>query len=93
MSCPIETSSFSDRTHEPSSIHSSLPQTPDTFGMPPGDLRQRLYRVIFEADTEAGRRFDLFLIGAILLSVLVVMLESVHAIRTQRGAVVLDVLE
>jgi voltage-gated potassium channel len=71
----------------------TYPQTPDTFGMPPGGLRQRLYRVIFEADTEAGRRFDLLLIGAILFSVLVVMLESVHAIRTQRGAIVLDVLE
>ncbi|MEN3291975.1 MAG: voltage-gated potassium channel [Burkholderiales bacterium] len=71
----------------------AFPQTPDSFGKPSGGLRLRLYRVIFEADTEAGRRFDLFLIGIILLSVLVVMLESVHSVRSRRESIVLDVLE
>lgn len=38
--------------------------------------RERLQRTIFEADTPAGRRFDLALLAAILLSVLAVVLES-----------------
>ena len=44
-------------------------------------LRRKLYKVIFEADTRAGKWFDLILILCILLSVLVVMLESVEGIR------------
>ena len=40
-------------------------------------LREKFRRVIFEHDTPAGRDFDLALIVAIILSVLVVMLDSV----------------
>lgn len=40
-------------------------------------LREQIFTIIFEADTKAGKRFDVFLLGAIVLSVLVVMLESV----------------
>jgi voltage-gated potassium channel len=47
--------------------------------------RQRLYEIIFEADTRAGKAFDLALIFAILLSVLAVMLESVAGIRLRHG--------
>ena len=42
--------------------------------------RQRLHTVIFESDTRAGRLFDVALIGCILASVAVVMLESVASI-------------
>jgi voltage-gated potassium channel len=42
--------------------------------------RERWYEVIFEADTPAGKLFDVVLLIAILLSVLVVMLDSVHSI-------------
>ncbi|MCA9690130.1 MAG: ion transporter [Nannocystaceae bacterium] len=38
--------------------------------------RIRTYRIIFEAETPAGRRFDIALLAAILLSVVVVVLES-----------------
>ncbi len=38
--------------------------------------RRALERIIFEADTPAGRRFDLGLLVAILLSVVVVALQS-----------------
>jgi voltage-gated potassium channel len=38
--------------------------------------RERLQRTIFQADTPAGRRFDLALLAAILLSVAAVVLES-----------------
>ncbi|MGB0954317.1 MAG: ion transporter [Planctomycetota bacterium] len=47
--------------------------------------RQRLWRIIFEADTPTGKVFDVALIIAILLSVVVVMLESVAPIRESYG--------
>jgi voltage-gated potassium channel len=43
--------------------------------------RDRWYEVIFEADTRAGKLFDVLLLAAILLSVLVVVLESVEDIH------------
>lgn len=43
--------------------------------------REQWYEVIFEADTPAGKLFDVVLLVAILLSVLVVMFESVDSIR------------
>ena len=45
--------------------------------------RLRWYTVIFEADTVAGRRFDIGLIALILLSVLVVMADSVHSLHSR----------
>lgn len=48
-------------------------------------LRRRTYEVIFEHDTPAGRAFDVALIGAILMSVAVVMLESVASVRQRHG--------
>ena len=47
--------------------------------------RIRLYDIIFEADTAAGKLFDVGLLVAILLSVLAVMLESVAAVRSDHG--------
>lgn len=49
--------------------------------------REWLREVIFEADTPFGRMFDVTLLWAIALSVVVVMLESVSQIREQHGAV------
>ncbi len=43
-------------------------------------LKEKLYEIIFESDTPAGKLFDVALLIAILLSVLLVMLESVHSI-------------
>lgn len=51
----------------------------------PSRGRLRLYEVIFEADTPAGRAYDLLLSGAILVSVAVVMLESVASITARHG--------
>jgi voltage-gated potassium channel len=45
--------------------------------------RERWYEIIFEADTPAGKLFDVLLLIAILLSVLVVMCESVDSIRKE----------
>lgn len=47
--------------------------------------QRKLYQTIFEADTRAGRNFDLVLLAAILLSILAVMLESVESIRAAHG--------
>lgn len=47
--------------------------------------RKRLHEIIFEADTAAGKAFDVALLLAILLSVLTVVLESVPSIRARHG--------
>lgn len=47
--------------------------------------KTRLYRIIFEADTPAGKLFDVILIILIILSTLSVMAESVQQIRTRYG--------
>jgi voltage-gated potassium channel len=48
-------------------------------------VRQRVWEIIFEADTPAGKAFDVALLAAILLSVGAVMLESVDGIRESFG--------
>lgn len=58
----------------------------------PGTFRYRLHEIIFEADTPAGRAFDVALIISILLSVGVVMLDSIIPFRAAHG-VLLDRLE
>ena len=47
--------------------------------------RDIMFEIIFEADTHAGKWFDIVLIICILLSVLTVMLDSVGSIRAQYG--------
>lgn len=44
----------------------------------PESLKEKIYRIIFGTDTPAGRRFDLFLIAAILISVAAVTLDSIE---------------
>jgi len=51
----------------------------------PLTLREKIYHVIFGTDSKAGRRFDLLLIYAILLSVAAVMLDSVAAVNQRFG--------
>jgi voltage-gated potassium channel len=51
------------------------------------DWRQRVYEIVFEAETPAGRVFDITLISLILLSVLAVFLESVRSVRESYGAI------
>lgn len=50
-------------------------------------IRASLARIIFEADTVAGKIFDIALIIAIKLSVLAVMLDSVNGIRIGFGEI------
>lgn len=51
----------------------------------PDSIRSQLHEIIFEADTPAGKAFDVGLLVLILLSVLVVMLESVQEINHSWG--------
>ena len=48
-------------------------------------LKEKLFIIIFEADTLAGKAFDVGLLIAILLSIMAVMLESVENINTNFG--------
>ena len=54
---------------------------------PDARWRNTLHEVIFEAETSAGKAFDVALIWTIILSVIVVMLESVKGIRASYGNV------
>lgn len=58
------------------SIKREVPETP---------WRKRLHEIIFEADTRAGRTFDIVLLWLIVTSVIIVMLESVKSLRNDYG--------
>ncbi len=63
----------------------TLKPTASRLAKPLDGWRLRWYTVIFEADTVAGRRFDLALIALILISIAVVMADSVQALRATYG--------
>ncbi|MBU0680303.1 MAG: ion transporter [Proteobacteria bacterium] len=52
-----------------------------------GNFKDRLARMIFEADTPMGKLFDVGLIIFIKLSVIAVMLDSVSSIASQYGSI------
>lgn len=52
---------------------------------PDHGLRARVHELIFEADTRAGKFFDLALIFCILLSVVAVVLDSMAGVRARHG--------
>lgn len=43
-------------------------------------IREKLFKIIFHHDTPSGKQFDIILLIAILLSVIIVMLESVKSL-------------
>ncbi|KAA0892831.1 ion transporter [Pusillimonas sp. ANT_WB101] len=57
------------------------------LGKPLEGWRHTLYTVIFEADTKIGKLFDLILIIAILLSLAVIMADSVEDLSSRYGHV------
>lgn len=61
----------------------TLPHQPSPIGL--SGWRLRWYTVIFEADTIAGRRFDLLLIALILCSIGVVMADSITHLHERYG--------
>jgi voltage-gated potassium channel len=48
-------------------------------------LRHRLYEIIFEADTKAGKTFDIVLLCCIVASVFIIIAESVQSFRATFG--------
>lgn len=61
-------------------------QRTEQIGKPLSGWRLKVYTIIFEAETPAGRRFDLALLIMILLSVMVVFADSVQELHEQHGA-------
>jgi voltage-gated potassium channel len=55
--------------------------------IPESKWRSRLHEIVFESETRAGRAFDLTLIALILLSIIIVILESVKSIRDDYGTI------
>lgn len=51
----------------------------------PASFKTRIYEIIFEADTRAGKIFDIALLSCIAASVAVVMMESVHSVHERYG--------
>jgi len=48
-------------------------------------LKTKIHEIIFEADTTSGKAFDIILMVAIVLSVVIVILDSVPSITQQYG--------
>lgn len=48
-------------------------------------LKLKIYEIIFESDTREGRLFDIILLSSIVLSVVIVLLESVQDIKLNLG--------
>ncbi|AZP10685.1 ion transporter [Undibacterium parvum] len=77
-------------THQDQPQTRARPQSSDLgteqlLDKPLAGWRLSLYTIIFEADTRAGRYFDIGLIIAILVSVLVVMLDSMASFNASHG--------
>lgn len=49
----------------------------------PESFKERLHEIIFEADTPAGKWFDIVLLILIVISVLIVMFESVESLNSK----------
>ena len=54
---------------------------------PSSGWRSTVHEIVFEADTQAGKLFDVILLWLILASVAVVLLESVASIRSEYGGI------
>lgn len=53
---------------------------------PEAKWRRKIHEVIFEAETLAGKAFDIILIGAIVLSVIIVVIDSVNSYQEKYGS-------
>ncbi|MEO0531030.1 MAG: ion transporter [Planctomycetota bacterium] len=72
----------------------SIPQPPPIrkrIEPGPAAWQQRWYEVIFEADTSAGKAFDVLLLLVIIISIAAVMLESVTVIRAEWGGLLVTI--
>jgi len=73
--------------HAPSSPNTQNRLESDAYilGKPKSGWRRNLFTIIFEADTPAGKAFDVVLILVILLSVAAVLADSVHGVTVRHG--------
>ena len=62
-----------------------LPGTQQELGRPHAGWRRRLHEIVFESETPAGRAFDVVLVAAILVSVAVVIADSVPDWHQRHG--------
>ena len=69
-----------------------IPGNQDELGRPDGGWRLRMYEVIYESETPAGRAFDKIIVTAILVSVAVVIADSVQPWH-ERYRVAFDTVE
>lgn len=69
-----------------------IPGNETELGKPPQPWRRRMHEVIFESETPEGRLFDKVIVTAILVSVGVVIADSVPQLN-QRFRTVFDVVE
>ncbi len=54
-------------------------------------IRNKIYQIIFEADTPAGKTFDILLFFIIIISVVIVMIDSVSEIHDRFGTILLNI--
>ena len=54
-----------------------------TFKAKPSSLKSRLYEIVFESDTPAGKTYDIGLLTCIVTSVIVVALESISTLKSE----------
>jgi voltage-gated potassium channel len=60
-------------------------QNPKASPSSKSEIRDYLHEVIFEADTPAGKAFDVALLILIIVSLLIVMLDSIESVRKDYG--------
>jgi voltage-gated potassium channel len=72
-------------TSAPAAPATTPPQAHE-FGKPPAGWRRELYRIVFESDTRSGQFFDIVVIAAILLSIAVVIADSMQSVSGRYGA-------
>ena len=54
-------------------------------------LKAKIHEIIFEADTPAGKSFDVLLLLLIIVSIVATMLETVTSIRENYGTLLVTV--
>jgi voltage-gated potassium channel len=67
-----------------------LPKSASNMTRSSNPLKSQMYEIIFKSDSKAGRIFDKILIALILLSLLVVILDSVEGIARDHHALLMS---
>lgn len=57
----------------------------------PKSLKEKIFHIVFKSDTPIAKAFDLFLVAAIVLSIIVVMLDSVDSIWSEHSHILIGI--